>query len=71
MNLDFAKNNILSNFFFLYLIIDLYFLTPTVITKFNAIAELIMRIEILTKEAKAELKAHPLIVWIKISAQYN
>ena len=38
-NLDFAKNTILSRFFFFFLIIDLYFLIPTAISQiFNAFA---------------------------------
>ena len=40
-NLVFASNTILSCFFFFFLIIDLYILTPAVITEiFIAIAEL-------------------------------
>ena len=57
---------------FLLLIIDLYFLICTFITHiFNPIAELIIPIGIPTKEAKAEMETHLLIVEIKISAQYN
>ena len=53
-NLDFANNTILSCFFFFFLIIDLYFLTPAVIAQiFNPIAGLVIPIEIPTKEAKA------------------
>ena len=41
-NLDFVNDTILSRFFFFFLIIDLYFLIPTVITQiFNPITELI------------------------------
>ena len=67
-NLYFAKNTFLSCFFFFYLIIDLYFLIPAVITQiFNPIAELLIPIGIPTKEAKAEMETHPVTVEIKIS----
>ena len=66
--LDFAKNTILSCFFFFFLISDLYLLIPAVITQnFNPIAELVIPIGILTKEAKAEMEMHPVIVEIKMS----
>ena len=53
-NLDFDNNTSLSCFFFFFLIIDLYFLTPAVIAQiFNPIAGLVIPIEIPTKEAKA------------------
>ena len=53
-NLDFASDNILSCFVFFFLIIDLYFLIPAVITQiFNPIAELVIPIGIPTKETKA------------------
>ena len=62
-NLDFANNTILSCFFFFFLIIDLYFLIPAVIAQiFNPIAEIVIPIGIATKEAKAEMKTHPVIV---------
>ena len=62
-NLDFANNTILSCFFFFFLIIDLYFLIPAVITQiFNPIVELAIPIGIPTKEAKAEMETHPVIV---------
>ena len=55
-NLEFANNTILSCFFFFLLIIDLYFLIPTVISKiFSAISELKIPIGIPTKEEKAEI----------------
>ena len=58
-NLDFANNIILCVFLF-FLFIDLYFLIPAVITqKFNAIAELVIPLEISTKETKAEVETHP------------
>ena len=66
-NLDFPNNIILSCFFFFFLIIDLYLLIPAVIAQvFNPIAELIIPIGIPTKEAKAELEPHPVIVEAKI-----
>ena len=59
-NLDFADENILSCFFFL--IIDLYFLMPEVVThNFSLNAELVISIGIPTKEAKAEMETHPVI----------
>ena len=65
-NLDFASNTILSCFFFFFLIIDLYFLIPTVIAQiFNPIEELVIPIGIPTKEAKAEVETHPVIVQAK------
>ena len=61
-NLGFA-NDILSCFFFFFLIIDLYFLIPKVITKIvNPIAELEIPIGILTNKAKTEMETHPLTV---------
>ena len=66
-NLDFADNAILLCFFFCFLIIDLQFLILAVITQiFNPIAELIP-LEIQTKEAKAEMGTHPVIVEININ----
>ena len=66
--LDFANNTILSSFFLLFLIIDLYLLVAVIITQiFKSIVELTIPIEILTKEAKAEIEAHPVIVEIAIS----
>ena len=50
-----------------FLIIELYFLFSAVIAQiFNPIAELVIRIEIPTKEAKAEIEIHPVIVEAKI-----
>ena len=67
-HLDFANNTILSCLFFFFLVIDLYFLIPAVITQiFNPTAELVILIQIPTKEAKAEMETHPLTVEIKIS----
>ena len=69
LNLDFANNTTLSClFFFLLIIIDLYFLIPTVIAQiFNHIADLVILIAILAKEAKAEMQTYPVTLEIKIS----
>ena len=62
-NLDFTSNSILLCFFLFFLIIDLYFLIPAVIAQiFYPIAELVIPIGIPAKEAKAEMKTHPVIV---------
>ena len=67
-HLDFASNPIFSCFFVFFIIINLYFLIPTVIAQiFNPIAELVLLIGISTKEEKAELKTHPLTAEITIS----
>ena len=58
-NLDFPNNTILSCSFFFFLIFDLYFLIQ--------IAELVIPTGIPTKEAKAEMETHPVIVEITIS----
>ena len=64
-NLDFANNTILSCFF---LFVDLCFLIPAVITQiFNPIVELVIPIEIPTKEAKAEMETHAVTVEVTIS----
>ena len=56
-NLSFANKIILSWFFLFFLIIDLYFLIPTVISKiFNPIADLVIPMGIPAKEAKAEIE---------------
>ena len=61
--LDFANVLILSCFFLFFLFIDLYFLISTVITQvFNPIADFIIPIAIPTKEAKAKMETHPVIV---------
>ena len=58
-NLYFANNTILPCFFFFVLIIDLYFLILANIAKvFNPIVELIISLEISTKEAKEEMEIH-------------
>ena len=64
----FANDNILSCHFFLFLIIDLYFLIPAVITQaFNPIAELIIFIGIPIKETKTEMEKHPVTVKTNIN----
>ena len=74
-NLDFAKNNILSCFFFFFLITDLHFLILALVTQifnpiaeqlFNTIAELVIPIGILIKEAKAEIQKHKIIAESKM-----
>ena len=66
-NLNFANKTILSCFFFFFLIIDLNFLVPAIITQiFNSIAELIILIGIPSKEAKAEIEMHPVTAEAKI-----
>ena len=56
-NLDFANKAILSCFFFFFLIINLYFLILMAIEQmFNPVAELVIPIEIPTKEANAEIR---------------
>ena len=66
-NLDFANNTILSCFFFFFIVINLCFLIPAVITQiFNPTAELIIPIGILSKEAKAEMETLSVIVEAKI-----
>ena len=47
---------------------DLYFLIPAVIVQFlNPIAELVIPIEISTKQKKKEIETHPVTVEINIS----
>ena len=66
-NLEFAKSTILSCFFLFFLIIELYFVIPAVITQiFNPIAELVIPTGIPTKEEKAEMETHPVIVETEI-----
>ena len=65
LNLDFANKTILSYYFFFFLIIDLYFSIPAVIAQiFNPIAELVIPITIVAKEAKAEMEPKTVIVEI-------
>ena len=68
INLDFADDNTLSCIFYFFLIIDLYFLTPAVITQIlNPIAKLAISIGITSKEAKLKMEMHPLTAEIKRS----
>ena len=67
-DLDFVHNTILSGLFFFFLIIALYFLIPEAITHIvNPIAELVIPKGIPSKEAKAEIEIHQVIVESKIS----
>ena len=54
-------------FFFFFIYIDLYFLIPAVIAQiFNPIPELVIPIQIPTKDTKAEMETHPVtrkIAW--------
>ena len=62
-NSDFANNTIVSCIFLFFLIIDLHFLIPAVITQiFNRIVELAIPIGNPTKEEKAEIETHPVMV---------
>ena len=55
-------------FLLLFVIIDLYFLIPAVITQiFITAAELAVPIEIPAKEAKVEIERYPVTVEAKIS----
>ena len=66
-NFDFANNTILSCLFFFFLIIDLYYLIAAVIVQIvYSIVELVIPIGIPTKEAKAEIEIHSIIVEPKI-----
>ena len=58
-NLVFTNNIILSRFFFFFLNIELYFLTPAVTAEIlNPITELVILIGIPSKNAKAEIEIH-------------
>ena len=66
-HLDFANNTILLCFFFIFSIIDLYFLIAAVITPiFNPTTELIISIGIPTTEAETETETHSVIEEAKI-----
>ena len=66
-NLDFASNTISSCIFFVFLIIDLYFLIPAAVAQiFNPIAEFAIPIRIPSKEAKAEIDMHAVTEEAKI-----
>ena len=65
--LDFANNTTLSYFFLFFLIIDLYFLIPKVITQiFTPTEEFVTPIGIPTKEAQTEMEMNPVTVETKI-----
>ena len=58
-DLGFPNNTNLSCFFSFFLIIDLSFLIPALITQiFNPTAKLVIAIEIPIKEAKVEIQLH-------------
>ena len=66
-NSKFANNTVLSRFLSSFLIIDWYFLIPAVIAQiFNPITKLVIPKRIPTKEAKAGMETHPVIVEAKI-----
>ena len=68
-NLAFPSNNILSCFFLLFLIIDLCFLIPAVITQiFSPTAEFTKPTGMQTNVASAEIETQPVIVEAKINA---
>ena len=70
INFDFASNTILSSFFFFFLIIDLYFLIFAVFAQiFNFIGELVIPLEIPSKEVKAEIEIHAVNTCSNV--QYN
>ena len=63
----FANNTISLRFFFFFLVIDLYFLILPVIAQiFNPIVELKIPLEILIKEAKAEMEIHTVTAKTKV-----
>ena len=62
-NLDFAKNIILSCFFFFFLIIGLYLLISVEI--FNTTAKLVVLVGIPNKKKKTEIEIHPVNVEAK------
>ena len=62
-NLAFAKNTTLSWFFFFFLITNSYILIPSTIAQiFSPIAKRLIPIGIPSKEAKAEIEIHLVIV---------
>ena len=68
---DFANNITFPCFSFDFLIIDLYFLIPEVITKtFNTIEAIAIATEARINKAKAEIVAHPVSVETKITSFY-
>ena len=69
--LDFVNNTILSCFLF-FSIIDLYFLIHAVSSLiFNPFTKLVLPIGIPSKEVKAGIEIHPIIVEDKRRGQYN
>ena len=65
--IDFANCTFLLCFFFFFLIIDLYFVIPAAVAQiFNLNAELLTPLGIPSKDEKAEVEIHPIIVEAKI-----
>ena len=72
LNLVFADNTSLSCFFFFFFIIDLYFLIPAVIAQiFNPIAEIVIPIEIPSKEADTKIEIHRVTKIRKCSIKFR
>ena len=68
LNLAFPYNTILPCFFVFFLIIDLYFLIPAVITQiFTVAAELAIPTGTPTNEASEEIEAQLVTVEVRIS----
>ena len=66
LNLNFVNNTFLLCFFFFFLIIDLYFLTAAAIAQiFNLIAEIVIPIEIPTKEEQTKIEIHAITTEVK------
>ena len=61
-NLGFSNNTILSCFFSLFKIMNLYYLIPAVIHISKPISEYVISMGILSNEVKAELEIYPGIV---------
>ena len=71
-NLVFPNNIILLCFFYLFLIIFLYFLIPTVIAQtFNSTAQLVVPTRTATNEGNAEIETQPLIAETKTRKERN
>ena len=66
-SLVFANNTFFSCIFFLFLIIELYFLIAAVIAEiFHLTVELVVPIGLPTKETKAEIEIYPVTAEAKI-----
>ena len=64
-NLGFANNTIVSCFFSFFLIIG-FLISAVIAQTFSLIAELVIPFGMPTKEVKAEMETHPVIVKAKI-----